>query len=127
MIKVDDLASQLAKNINEFMGATDDIVEESIEEIAQKATEITRSAGDYKDRSGKYRRSIKHEKVKRKDHEFKATIYSRDPDYRLTHLLEFGHQTKNGGRTKAYPHFAKGEQYAEDELVTTIKRKIGGK
>lgn len=125
-VKVENMASKLAENINDFMGATDDIVEESIKEVAQKATEITRSSGDYKDHSGKYRKSIKNDKVKRKDHTFMTTIHSKDPHYRLTHLLEFGHQTKNGGRTKAYPHFAKGEQYAEDELVTTIKRKIEG-
>lgn len=126
-MKVDKLASELAKNINEFIGATDEIVEETIKEVADKATEITRSSGDYRDLSGNYRKSIRTNKVKKnKEHQFMTTIYSKDPHYRITHLLEFGHATKNGGRTKAYPHFAKGEQYAEDELVATIKRKIGG-
>lgn len=45
--------------------------------------------------------------------------------YRLTHLLEKGHATKNGGRTKAIPHIAPVEQILskdfEQEVAKIIK------
>ena len=135
-IDVNQLANNIMGAMEAYGKATDEQVRESIIEVAQKATEITRSAGDYKDRTGKYRKSITHDKLKTdKTHQYHVTIYVKGQEYRLTHLLEFGHQTRKGGRTtkpnkqtdvKAYPHFAKGEQYAEDQLVTTIKRKIEG-
>jgi len=39
--------------------------------------------------------------------------------YRVGHLLENGHLTRNGGRTKAYPHW----KHAQD-IANTLPDKI---
>lgn len=59
----------------------------------------------------------------------KATIYNSTKPT-LTHLLEFGHRgypLKNGGRTpdvKGIPHIKPAQEWAEDEAVKRIERKL---
>jgi hypothetical protein len=58
----------------------------------------------------------------------RGTVYN-GSHYRLAHLLEFGHVTRNGtdrtfDRTPAYPHIAKVNDWAHDELIRNIKKKL---
>ena len=50
----------------------------------------------------------------------RATWYVKAPDYRLTHLLVHGHETKDGGRTKADPFL----QNALDEVLPEYERNV---
>lgn len=49
--------------------------------------------------------------------------------YRLTHLLEKGHATRNGTTTRAFRHIEPVSEYCEERMVTNIPKiiKKGGK
>lgn len=53
------------------------------------------------------------------------TIHNKD-HYYLTHLLEYGHASRDGGRTKAVPHIAEAEKEAarllEDAVLQEIRK-----
>ena len=44
--------------------------------------------------------------------------------YQLTHLLEFGHAKRNGGRVPAEEHIKAVEEKAQKEFEEAIKREI---
>ena len=52
------------------------------------------------------------------------TRYVKDPEYRLTHLIKNGHQTRNGGRTKGNDFIDKNYSKAEKEIEERISKEI---
>lgn len=51
------------------------------------------------------------------------TVYSKDY-YRLTHILEFGHAKRNGGRVPAQSHIASAEEKSVEKLEEEIRKNI---
>lgn len=45
-------------------------------------------------------------------------------EYYLTHLLEFGHAKQNGGRTRAFPHIAPINDWAEQEVLEELQKRL---
>ena len=52
--------------------------------------------------------------------------YVKDPEYRLTHLIKNGHQTKNGKRTKSNDFIDRNYEIAENELESMIVEVVQG-
>lgn len=52
------------------------------------------------------------------------TVYNGD-HYQLNHLLEFGHELWQGGRTKANPFMGKVQKRAENKIVHKVWEKVG--
>jgi len=46
--------------------------------------------------------------------------------YQLTHLLEFGHATIDGGRVEGQPHIAKVQDWINEEFVARTEAMIEG-
>ncbi len=105
---------------------TDDVAKvvcETLEEVGEDAAEKFKTIGGFKNRTGKYRRSWK---VTVKEHRTHSEIivHAGGREYRLTHLLEYGHATANGGRTREFPHIATINEEAQEEAVKKIKEAI---
>lgn len=44
--------------------------------------------------------------------------------YQLTHLLEKGHKTSNGGMTRAFPHWSTAQQVIEQKMEEKIRTRL---
>lgn len=61
--------------------------------------------------------------TKNKNYRYTRVIWNKT-NYQLTHLLEFGHATRNGGRTKAIPHIRPVEEKYGVKFADLIEKKI---
>jgi len=127
-VKVDQLAKEIEKALDDFVGVTEEACDKGVAETAKDA--VTSLHNAHPSGSGQYGSWDKYNKGWKvmqtktdKRYHRKATIHNAT-DYQLTHLLEKGHAKVNGGRTRAFPHIAPVAEKCEDELVNNIRKWI---
>ena len=98
-------------------------VEEATDEVSKEAVKRLKSESAAKFGNGDYAKgwTRTHEKGR-----FNTlwTVHGLKPTYSLAHLLENGHAKRGGGRTKAYVHIEPVEQWAIDEALDRVVRKM---
>lgn len=127
VIKPGELASAIAESLEEYAGLLQLDLEESVDSVSKETVaEIRKDAKAKFGGTGEYAKSWTSKKDVGSPTEYSRTLYVKDPHYRLTHLLEFGHAKVNGGRVEGRPHIAPAEQRAaqklERRLLDAIKR-----
>lgn len=129
-----DFASTLINALTEYRDVTEDKLQQIVDDISKetrnqlKATSPKRKGGYSGKRiPGTYAKSWTYS-TKKVGKAYKRVVYAKAPEYRLTHLLEYGHARVQGGRVvgrvSAQPHIGKAEQKAIEEferrLVQTL-------
>lgn len=102
IVKVQDLDVKLEEILSGYhAGITEGVdfyCEKAVKDLA-KITKVTAPVGA----RGSFRKNITSGVVKKTRYTSTYAWYVKPPDHRLTHLLVRGHDTKDGGRTKANP------------------------
>ena len=122
-------------SINNLDSAIKEMLEEYSNDISDDVKVITHKVADnfkkntQKDAPRGHRKKFyKHISIEKNEtlHGAVDKWYVKDPEYRLTHLIKNGHQTKNGGRTKANDFIDKNYEIAENELESMIVEVVQG-
>lgn len=119
-ITPNDLSKEIQKYLQEYKEEIDeDVQDETDKAIASAKTELRsispKNTGNYA--SGWAVKSKKY------SNGYYKVIWNRKA-YQLTHLLEFGHATRNGGRTKAQPHIRPTEEKYRTRFTESLERRI---
>lgn len=124
-ISISDLNDSILKVLSEYKENIDEDVKKTADKIAKEAKEdlINDSPRSKKERSQKYYKGWTIKKKINKNGKYVLAIWNKT-NYRLTHLLEFGHNVKNGGKVKAVPHIRKVEEKMSKEFEEELKKKI---
>lgn len=124
-IKPDELQKVVMDYLENYKEDIDEDVIETVDEITKKARdELKQTSPRGKGtRSNPYYRGWAIKLSKRRSGVYHKVIWNKT-NYQLTHLLEFGHVTRNGGRTKPIPHIRPIEQKYNVEFVDKLEKKI---
>lgn len=122
----------LQKTLNEYlMNYAEDItedVQETTDTVTKEAKEELVSTSP---RSGIARKTKYYKgwavkigaKTRKKNYRYTKVVWNKT-NYQLTHLLEFGHATRNGGRTNAIPHIRPVEEKYGVKFADLLTKKI---
>lgn len=120
-VTVDNLANEIVRIFDDYIDEIDEVVEEETDSVSKEAKqELVRVSPKETKKYSKGWANVQGYKIK---HYFSKRIYNRT-HYRLTHLLEFDHATKNGGTVKGQAHVRPTEQKYKQILVGNIERRI---
>ena len=120
-IKIDDLAKEVMRGLDEYADVTTEQVKKAVRKAGNTVRkEIQENAPK---NTGVYAKSWAVKKVRESSHTLEVVVHSKNR-YQLTHLLEFGHCLRNGGRTRARSHIAPAEAKGIEQLEKQIERSI---
>lgn len=118
-ISVDKLAAELAQGLSEYSQG----IADEIKKAADKATDD--AVRELKNTSpvltGSYAKGWRKKNTYEDRRSKRNTVYNKT-DYQLTHLLEKGHASRNGGRVAAKVHI----QPVEEKVVADFEERVKG-
>lgn len=119
-VSIDGFADAIMDALSEYGDYIDQtVVRDAVHATAEETAEIISQGAPR--RTGAYAGSITSGFIKRRGRKYTETVYADAPGYRLAHLLERPHATRNGGRTQAFPHWANGDSGIVERLIKHIK------
>lgn len=121
---------ELAGFIKEYLEEYREDIQEDVEEVTDKVSKEARNELKQTSPRGKIARNPKYYKgwstkiSKKGAAKYHKVIWNKT-NYQLTHLLEFGHATRNGEkRASAHPHIRPVEEKYNVEFVDLVEERI---
>lgn len=126
-----DLSKAINEILKEYGDEVYNVMGDCISEVSEEAKNRLQAVNHFKNEaSGAYAGSWVNEELQGKPLTVHRAVHN-EKHYRLSHLLEKGHVSRNGtgrtfGRVAAYPHIAPVNDWANEELVRQVKRRLEG-
>lgn len=124
-ISADQFREVMNALLEEYGDAVIDVAVEAADKVSDEARLDLKGgskSGGFKDITGLYRRGWR-TRLEVKNIEVQAVTYNAS-GWQYTHLLEFGHQTRNGGRSQKFPHIADVNEWAVNEFAREIQQGV---
>ena len=116
-VDIKDLATEIAAGLieydqnvaDEIKTIVDDVAQEGVDELKQSSPKLT----------GSYRRGWRKKQTYADTRTKRNTVFNKT-DYQITHLLEYGHASRNGGRVKPSVHI----KPVEEKMITELQERM---
>lgn len=120
-VKIDSLSSEVMKELEKYSNVTTENVKKAVQNAGKTVRDEIKASAPSD--TGKYSKSWTVKTVRETSNSLELVVHSRNR-YQLTHLLEFGHAKRGGGRVYARPHIASAEEKAIKVFEEEIKEAI---
>lgn len=128
-VSLDSLDEEIKKELENFNAEVINAANESFQETAKEAAEMLKKGGPYQERTGAYTKDWAVDKRGSRTSVVTGlngySVYNKK-HYQLTHLLEKGHQSRKGGRVKAFSHIAPVNEQLGEMVTGKIESKLRG-
>lgn len=122
-IEIPQLSDAIREALSTYSDGLTQGVNAAAEDTVKRLVSMTKATAP-KGARGKYRRAITY---KEKPGHLGSKVYvwgAKAPEYRLTHLLVYGHATRDGGRTRANPFLQDACETVFPEFEQKVKEVI---
>lgn len=130
-VGIGEFGQALIEELNEWASTElKEAANESFEETAKEAAKMLKSSGQpYNDITGAYRKDwtsgLRNGRMSQISGLKRFSVYNKE-NYQLTHLLEYGHQSRNGGRVREFSHITPVNEQVGEMAAIKLERKLGG-
>lgn len=119
-IGIDQLGDAIANELTLYHANIISGIKKETQKSMKELVSNTKATAPVGKRHKHYRDSIKSKKIAENDKSLTMAWYVDGPNYRLSHLLENGHATRNGGRVEG-THFIKN---ATDPILESYMKAV---
>lgn len=121
-VKIDNLAKQIAEELATYSGEVVARINTSSERVGKMAVAQLKRTSP-KD-TGAYAKSWAMKTEPEVGQPHKRVVYVQAPEYRLAHLLEYGHAKTGGGRVEGKPHIRPAEEAVIEQFTAEVEEAI---
>lgn len=121
-VKIGNLASEVMKQLEDYGIEIGLEVEKISREVAEDTAKMLNKNSPQL--TGDYAESWTYGVGETKRTRHTMIVHAAKPEYALSHLLEKGHQNRDGGRTPAIVHIAPAEEAAAEELEKELQKRL---
>lgn len=122
-IKVTEMEKVIMDALEEYADKASDVIGQTLPLVGKETADDLKATSPK--RTGHYASSwvyaMKQSRGSKKNN--KLVVYNKKY-YRLVHLLEKGHASRNGGRVEGIPHVKPAQDKAEKKAIERIKEKL---
>lgn len=129
-VSAEDLAKEIVRCMSEYNAEVVEKTNRGVDKTAEGAFREVKANATWRDRSGKYRKSLEKVVAYQGRNGKRYVVRSKDR-WQLSHLLEEGHEfpkehfpNAKVTKTRAFPHMEKGQIYADENIEKNILEEL---